>query len=80
MQRTVSAIKRDNRGIVETTIYNVQTPRGEKQVRTYRISNYPTVLLLDQQGTVQRQLVGLLNREQLQREVDAVLERSDFGF
>lgn len=73
MQRTVSALRRDMNRSFKVSSYNVRTPLGERQAELHRVVHYPTLLVLDSDGTVRERVVGLVSAEQLRIRIEGVL-------
>jgi thioredoxin-related protein len=72
-QRWLKAIDED--GISWVQILNNEEVEKQNLVKDYRVSGYPTKVLVDQNGVIIKRLVG----SQVSGELDAVL-KSIYGF
>jgi hypothetical protein len=75
MQLTVGELKQQLPGRLKVKTHNMRTKLGQAQAEMYGVMYSPTLLMLDQHGTIQKRIVGLVSAEQLRQELEAIIAR-----
>ncbi len=73
MQLTVGELKQQLPGRLKVKTHNMRTKLGQVQAEQYGVAYSPTLLLLDEQGTIRKRIVGVVSVQQLRQELEQVI-------
>jgi thiol:disulfide interchange protein len=51
----------------------MRTTLGQAQAETYGVMHVPTLLMVDQQGTIRKRIVGVVSAQLLRQELELIL-------
>ena len=74
MEPTMAQLKQTHRGTLDLVLLNVENPLWEKELDQFQVRGIPTFLFHGPDGSLQGRSVGLLQAEQLETMVVALLQ------
>lgn len=80
MEPTMTRLKQTHRGALDLVLLNVENPLWERELDQFQVRGIPTFLFYNSGGNVQGRAVGLLQAEQLEAMVTALLRDAPLPF
>ena len=80
MEPTMAQLKQSHRDTLDLVLLNVENPLWEKELDQFQVLGIPTFLFYGSDGSVRGRSVGLLQAEQLEAMVVALLRDDELPF